>query len=111
VLFLIAAGIQFLPGVKDTAGWVLADYVFNYFIFPFVYTSIVVQFSTMYLSIEFIAPWRLAKSDVGIDFLDPEGVGGLRPLGELIKRANYTVGQNISKPIFVQKSPLAVFRG
>jgi len=23
----------------------------------------------------------------------------------------YTVGQNISKPIFVQKSPLAVFRG
>lgn len=39
--------------------------------------------------IELIAPWRLYKSDIGIDFLDPEGLGGLRPIGELVKHAYY----------------------
>ncbi|MFD1632920.1 hypothetical protein ACOZ4L_15580 (plasmid) [Haloplanus ruber] len=91
ILFVIAAGIQFLPGAKVTDGWVLADYVFNYFVFPFVYTPILIQFFTVYLSIQLLAPWRLAKSDVGIHFLDPQGVGGLRPLGELIKKAYYFI--------------------
>lgn len=90
-LFLVAVALQFLPGAKDTTGWVLSDYVFNYFVFPFVFTPIVVQFFTVYLAIELLVPWRLSKSDVGIHFLDPQGVGGLRPLGELIKRAYYFV--------------------
>lgn len=91
LLLIIAAGIQFLPGAADETGWVLADYVFNYFVFPFVYTPILVQFFTLYLAIQFLAPLRLAKSDVGIHFLDPQGVGGLRPLGELIKKAYYFI--------------------
>lgn len=43
------------------------------------------------MSVEFIAPWRLSNSDVGIHFLDPQGVGGLRPLGELVKKAYYVM--------------------
>jgi ABC-type multidrug transport system fused ATPase/permease subunit len=90
VLFGIAVVVQFtVPnGITD---WDLMDYLFQYFVFPFVYTPIVVQFFTVYVSIEFIAPWRLSNSDVGIHFLDPQGVGGLRPLGELVKKAYYYV--------------------
>jgi hypothetical protein len=89
-LFGIAVAIQFIAP-KGIAEWDLMDYVFQYFVFPFVYTPIVVQFFTVYVSIEFIAPWRLSDAGVGIHFLDPQGVGGLRPLGELIKKAYYYV--------------------
>jgi hypothetical protein len=34
---------------------------------------------------------RISRSDVGVHFLDPEGVGGLRPLGELVKTAYYYI--------------------
>ncbi|VTT85331.1 hypothetical protein DM2_213 [Halorubrum sp. DM2] len=56
-----------------------------------VWASIATQFFAVYLSVELIAPRRLRNSDVGIDFLDPEGLGGLRPIGELIKHAYYYV--------------------
>lgn len=91
VLFAIGVIIQFLPGVKETTGWIITDYVANYIVFPFVYTPIAVQFLTIYASIEFIAPLRLWRSTLGIDFLDPQGVGGLRPIGELVKTAYYYI--------------------
>lgn len=56
-----------------------------------VWASIATQFFTVYLSVELIAPRRLRHSDVGVDFLDPEGLGGLRPIGELIKHAYYYI--------------------
>lgn len=89
-LFAVAVALLFIfPG--DMADWTVTTYVNNFLILPFVYTPIVVQFFTVYVTIEFIAPWRLTKSDVGIHFFDPEGVGGLRPLGELVKKAYYFV--------------------
>ena len=54
-----------------------------------IWLSIAAQFLAVYLSVVLLAPWRLWKSDVGIHFLDPERLGGLRPLGELIKHAYY----------------------
>jgi len=63
----------------------------NFVILPFIYTPIVVQLFATYVAIEILAPIRLWRSDVGIDFLDPEGVGGLRPIGELIKRSYYYI--------------------
>jgi ABC-type multidrug transport system fused ATPase/permease subunit len=89
-LFGVAVVIQFtVPnGITERD---LMYYLFQYFVFPFVYTPIVVQFFTVYVSIEFVAPWRLSNSDVGIHFLDPQEVGGLRPLGELVKKAYYYV--------------------
>jgi len=53
------------------------------------WSALAVQFVAVYLAIEFVAPWRLYRSDIGIDFLDPEGLGGLRPIGELVKHAYY----------------------
>ncbi|AXG09647.1 hypothetical protein [Haloplanus rubicundus] len=53
------------------------------------WSVLAVQFVAVYLAIEIIAPWRLYKSDIGVDFLDPEGLGGLRPIGELVKHAYY----------------------
>ncbi|WP_335999615.1 hypothetical protein [Halorientalis halophila] len=67
----------------------MTDMFANFVLFPFVFLPIVVQFFTVYVTIEFLAPWRLSKSTVGIHFLDPQGVGGMRPLGELIKKAYY----------------------
>lgn len=105
-LFVVAVVVQFLPGMKNTAGWVVTDYLFNYLVFPFVYTPIAVQFLAVYVSIEFLAPWRLSRSDVGIDFLDPQGVGGLRPLGELIKKAYYFIVAGLIGYALITYAPL-----
>ena len=53
------------------------------------WSILAIQFVAVYIAIEIIAPWRLYKSDIGVDFLDPEGLGGLRPIGELVKHAYY----------------------
>lgn len=68
--------------VAAVVGWTVANPV---------WASIATQFFTVYLSVEIIAPRRLKDSDVGVDFLDPEGLGGLRPIGELVKHAYYYV--------------------
>ncbi|SEO86481.1 hypothetical protein SAMN05216388_102146 [Halorientalis persicus] len=91
VLFGVGAALQLTRAVLDMGGWGVTDIFANFVLFPFVFLPIVVQFFTVYVSIEFLAPWQLSKSTVGIHFLDPEGVGGLRPLGELIKKAYYYV--------------------
>lgn len=67
-------------GLSVLIGWMVANPI---------WASIAAQFLSVYLSIVLLAPWRLWNADVGIDFLDPEGLGGLRPLGELIKHAYY----------------------
>jgi hypothetical protein len=90
-LFIIGAGLQLARSILDMAGWGVTDYFANFFIFPFIFVPILVQFFIVYVSIEFFAPWRLSKSDIGIHFLDPQGVGGLRPIGELVKKAYYWI--------------------
>lgn len=69
--------------------WGIPGLMAVFFVNPFVWTPIAAQFLAVYLAIEIIAPRRLATSDVGIHFLDPEGLGGLRPFGELVKHAYY----------------------
>lgn len=90
-MFAVAATLQLLRGVVGPGWDYLGDIVANMVVFPFVYAPIIAQFAALYLAIEFIAPVRLSRSDVGIHFLDPEGVGGMRPLGELVKTAYYYI--------------------
>lgn len=90
-MFGLTAGLQLVRTYADFANFTPVGVVANGFVFPFVYAPILVQFSVVYLTIEFILPWKLYRSDVGIHFLDPHGVGGLRPIGELIKRAYYYI--------------------
>jgi len=69
-------------GLTQVIGWAVLNPLWS---------VLAAQFVAVYLAIEFIAPWRLYKSDISIDFLDPEGLGGLRPIGELIKHAYYYI--------------------
>ncbi|WP_302080525.1 hypothetical protein [Salinibaculum rarum] len=90
-LFATAAGLQLVRTYADFANFTTVGVVANGLVFPFVYAPIIVQFLVVYVTIEFSLPWRLYKSDVSVHFLDPHGVGGLRPIGELIKKAYYYV--------------------
>ena len=92
-LFGIAAGLQLVRTYTDYADFTTVGVVANGFVFPFVYAPVLVQFLVVYVTIEFVFPWRLYQSDVGVHFLDPHGVGGFRPIGELVKKAyHYVVG-------------------
>jgi hypothetical protein len=91
VLFGVAAGLQLIRALLDMGAFNETGMVANFVVFPFVYAPVLVQFAVVYVGIEFLAPWRLADSEMGVDFLDPHGVGGLRPLGELVKTAYYYV--------------------
>ena len=90
-LFAAAAGLQLFRAYVNLADFTTMGVVANTVVFPFLYAPILVQFFVVYVGIEFVAPWRLYRSDVGIHFLDPHGVGGLRPIGELIKKAYYFI--------------------
>lgn len=61
------------------------------FITPFGYVPIFGTFLATYIAIEVLTPLRISKSEVNIDFLDPENLGGMRPVGELLKYAYYFV--------------------
>lgn len=58
-------------------------------ILPLGYVPVFATFLTTYLSVEILLPWRLYRSEVSLDFLDPEELGGMRPFGELVKFAYY----------------------
>lgn len=58
---------------------------------PFGYVPVLGSFLATYVAVEVLVPRRLAESDVGLDFLDPERLGGMRPIGELVKYAYYYV--------------------
>jgi hypothetical protein len=61
----------------------------NFVIVPFVYTPVIIDFIATYLGIQVVLPRRLYHSEFELDFLDPERLGGLRPIGELIKHSYY----------------------
>jgi len=105
LLFGTAATLQLSRSYADLGTFTPTGFVANAIIFPFVYAPILVQFLTIYVGIEFVAPWRLYKSDVGIHFLDPHGVGGLRPFGELVKKAYYFIVAGLIAYAFLIYAP------
>jgi hypothetical protein len=50
---------------------------------------IISEFMATYAGILLFFPRKIRKTDFKINFLDPEGLGGLRPVGELMKSAYY----------------------
>lgn len=105
-LFGVGAAAQLVRTYLDFAAFDATGVVANAFVFPFVYLPLIVQFAVVYVGIEFVAPWRLARSEVGIHFMDPEGVGGMRPLGELVKRAYYYIGAGLVAYALITYAPL-----
>lgn len=90
-LFLLVATLQVLRSLLGS-GWATAvDTVTNLVVFPVLYGPVVAQFLAVYVGIQVIAPLRIARSRLAVDFLDPEGLGGLRPMGELAKQAYFAI--------------------
>jgi hypothetical protein len=59
-------------------------------IVPFGYVPVFSMFLATYLSIEIIFPHRIDSSEqLGLYYHDPENLGGMRPIGELMKHAYY----------------------
>lgn len=63
----------------------------NFVIVPFVYVPVATDFIATYIGLQIVLPRRIRNSDMELDFLDPEGVGGLRPVGELVKHSYYYI--------------------
>lgn len=104
VFTLIRSGVVIGFGqIYQDAGW---TGLFGWIVmFGLVYPPIVAQFLAVFFSIELRAPVKLAQSDVGIDFFDPEGIGGLRPIGELIKHAYYYMFAGLIAFLLVMYGP------
>jgi len=71
----------------DGASGLVGNLVF----LPLVYVPAGVEFIVTYIAVQGIVPRRIERSNLGLDFLDPERMGGLRPLGELLKLSYYYV--------------------
>jgi hypothetical protein len=56
---------------------------------PFAYVPVLATFLATYIAVDVLLPRRLSEAGLEIDFLDPERLGGLRPIGELVKHAYY----------------------
>ncbi|MBV0903871.1 hypothetical protein [Haloarcula salina] len=69
----------------------LAGLFGNFVVVPFVYVPVAVDFIATYLGLQLVLPRRIRDTDLELDFLDPQGLGGLRPLGELVKHSYYYV--------------------
>lgn len=104
-IFGVGATLQIARAFVALGVYGITDIVANFIVFPFIYLPIVAQFFAVYVAIEFLAPRRLWRSDVGIHFFDPEGVGGLRPLGELIKKAYYFVATGLVAYAMITYAP------
>ncbi|MFD1589311.1 hypothetical protein ACFR9U_20225 [Halorientalis brevis] len=82
--------------------------VIGYMVVNPIWATIFAQFLAVYLSIELLAPWRLWHSDVGVHFLDPENLGGLRPFGELIKHTYYYMVAGLTLFALIAYGPVIV---
>jgi len=94
---LISAGVVFtvlnavviltVPQIYDAGG--PARVVRFLLVTPFGYVPVFATFLATYVAVELLLPYRLQRGDVAVDFLDPEQLGGMRPIGELLKQAYY----------------------
>lgn len=76
-----------IPTLYEIGG--LSRVVRFVFIIPFGYVPILATGLAAYITIEVLIPRRLEQSEVSLDYFDPEKLGGMRPIGELVKTAYY----------------------
>jgi len=67
----------------------LADVLQFLVVIPFGYVPVLAAFLATYASVEVALPRRILRSNVPLYYLDPENLGGMRPVGELLKLAYY----------------------
>jgi hypothetical protein len=80
----------FVVGLPTLLSWPIEAQLNWLVIVPFGYVPIFAMFLSTYISIEVIVPHRIDSSDqLGLYYHDPENLGGMRPIGELMKHAYY----------------------
>lgn len=80
----------FFVGLQTLQSWPIAAQLNWLVIVPFGYVPIFAMFLSTYLSVEVLLPHRIDSSDqLGLYYHDPENLGGMRPIGELMKHAYY----------------------
>lgn len=84
--FFINIGMDTVTGVGG-----LAELIGVGIVLPLGYGVIFSEFLATYIGILLVFPRKIRYSDFELNFLDPEGLGGLRPAGELMKTAYYFI--------------------
>lgn len=82
--FFVLKGVETLTQIGG-----VAEVVFAAVVAPVGFATVTAEFVGAYVGVMFLLPRRIRKSDFKLHFLDPEGLGGLRPIGELMKSAYY----------------------
>jgi hypothetical protein len=83
-LFLADYGIDTITQIGG-----LAELIGVTVVLPLGYGIIYSEFLATYIGIIICFPRKVRYTDFQLNFLDPEGLGGLRPAGELMKTAYY----------------------
>lgn len=58
---------------------------------PIGFAAVGAEFIGSFVAVEILVPRRISTSSLGLYFPDPEKLGGMRPLGELVKHAYYYI--------------------
>lgn len=82
--FLVDTGLETITQIGG-----LAELIGVAVVLPLGYGIIFSEFLATYVGIMIIFPRKIRHTDFQLNFLDPEGLGGLRPVGELMKAAYY----------------------
>lgn len=61
------------------------------FVAPLGYMVVYAEFCATYLGIMILLPRRIKQTDFQLNFFDPENLGGLRPIGEMMKVSYYFI--------------------
>lgn len=87
VIYFNGVFLLTVPVIVETDG--VAGLIGNFVLNPLVYVPVAVDFLAAFVAVQILLPRRIRNSDFELDFLDPEGLGGLRPVGELVKHTYY----------------------
>ncbi|WP_049987165.1 hypothetical protein [Halobellus rufus] len=83
--YLLATGriptIVEYEGLAGLFGWLV--------VIPFGYAPVLVETAAIYASLHFSLPRRFDAEEVKFYYFDPHNLGGLRPIGELLKHSFY----------------------
>lgn len=77
--------VQTIIAIEGLAKFVIGQFVLA----PLVNLVLVPEFALLFIGIQFVLPRRIAQTDLDLFFYDPQNMGGLGGVGQLLKRSYY----------------------
>lgn len=84
--FIINTGVNTITQIGG-----VAELIGVAVVLPLGYGIIFAEFLATYIGLMIYLPRKIKQTDFRLNFLDPEGLGGLRPVGEIMKSSYYFV--------------------